>query len=97
MIREYLKEHILITDGAMGTYYGIFSLSEKRLCLIGEALFPAYNQDDEKTSRQDDSCRRQKGWEGHDIISFAHICGVELLYTISAGKQAAAKQTFVFT
>ena len=21
MIREYLKEHILITDGAMGTYY----------------------------------------------------------------------------
>lgn len=37
MIREYLKEHILITDGAMGTYYDrknqkMVGLRRKRIC-----------------------------------------------------------------
>ena len=40
MIREYLKEHILITDGAMGTYYDRKKTENKRIAEEANLLEP---------------------------------------------------------
>jgi homocysteine S-methyltransferase len=40
MIREYLKENILITDGAMGTYYGEKTGEENSFCELANINSP---------------------------------------------------------